>query len=698
MKKITLDTIFKPTSVAVIGASTSKDAIGRVILHNIITNDFKGTVFPVNPKTPVINSIKCYPSVSDIPDPVDLAIIIIGRDYVKNVVEECGKLGIKAVVVITSGFKEVGPEGAKKEKELLAITKKYGMRMVGPNCFGVLNTDPEISLNATFSKQPLRRGNIGFVSQSGALGEAILDYAKKLHLGFSMFSSVGNKADISGNDLLTYWENDPDTEVILLYLENFGNPRNFTRIAQRITRKKPIIAVKAGRTSAGARAISSHTGALASIEVGIDAFFNQCGVLRVTTVNELFDLASAFANQPIPKGDRIAIVTNAGGPGILATDAIVSLGLKIAKFSEETISVLRANLDKAAAVKNPIDVIASGGPQEYKVAIEAMFQDPNVDAILIIFVPTVFIDKYSVAKAIGETVSKYENSKTVLSCFMGDPETEFRTAGKYNIPIYTFPESAAKALSAMVKHSHWQQKEDGKFVRFKGDKQRVRQIIKEAKQQKSKVILGHEALQILDAYDIPVSNSIPIKNLGELKRGMKKLGLPLALKVVSPEMIHKTDVGGVKVNLRSEERVIATFDQMKQKFSSSAKSFLMQEMVKGNVETVLGMQRDPTFGPLMMFGLGGIYVEVMKDVTFKIHPITDLDAQEMVASIKGSPLLVGFRGAKPVDIDILKEVILRLAQLADDFPQFESFDINPFFAAPDATNSKAVDARFVLGT
>ncbi|MEE9168674.1 MAG: acetate--CoA ligase family protein [bacterium] len=693
-----LDAIFRPSSVAVIGASTHKDSIGRVILHNIIMNDFKGKVFPVNPGAQVIHSIKCYPSVLEIPDPVDLAVIVVRRDLVLHVLEQCGAKGVKGVVIITSGYKEVGANGAAREREVVQVVKKYGMRLVGPNCFGVLNTESDVSLNATFSKQNPIPGKIGFMSQSGALGETILNYAQKLHLGFSMFASVGNKADISGNDLLTYWEDDPRTEVILLYLENFGNPQHFTKIAQRISRHKPIIAVKAGRTAAGARAISSHTGVLASIEVGIDAFFDQCGVLRVATVEGLFDLAAAFTNQPIPKGDRVAIVTNAGGPGILATDAVVGLGLKMAQFSDKTTDYLRANLDKAAAVGNPIDVIASGGPDAYRVAMEAAFQDENVDAIIVIFVPPIVVDERAVARAIIEAKTKYKNGKTVLGCFMGAPEGISGTDEmiEHNIPLYTFPESAAQALAAMVKYGRWKELPSGQSVSFDGKREVVQRIIDRTVRKKRLAILGQEAMAILSAYDIPVAKSETIRQAGKLSAAIKEVGLPLVMKIDNPDMIHKTDAGGVILDLRNEGEVKSALVQMKLKFGDRISGILLQEMVRDGVETIMGMHSDPSFGRLMMFGLGGVFVEVMQDVSFKILPFTDLDAREMIASVKGYPLLSGFRGNPAVDINLLEEVLLRLAQLVTDFPQFESFDINPFMASAERSGCKAVDAGFVL--
>ena len=696
-----LDGIFRPKSIAVIGASTRKGTIGREILHNLIENEFNGKVFPVNPKASVIHSIKCYSTILDVPDAVDLAIIIVPRDSVKMILEQCGEKGVKGVVVITSGFKETGEEGAKRELELMEVVRRYNMRMVGPNCFGVLNSDPNYSMNATFSKTKPPVGNVGFMSQSGALGEAILDYANRLHLGISMFASVGNKADISGNDILAYWEDDPNTELILLYLENFGDPRRFTRIAREITRKKPIVAVKAGRTAAGAKAISSHTGVLAGLDVGTDALFDQCGVQRVTSVNELFDVAIAFSNQPLPKGDRIAIITNAGGPGILATDAVVSLGMKMAAFEPKTLRNLKANLPPIAAVNNPIDVIAAGGPDSYRAAMDAVLSDKNVDGVIVIFVPPIVVDHEAVIRTIVEVIARYHNNKTVLGCFMGVPDgiAALEEMAKHKIPIYTFPESAAKAMWAMTRYRKWIERPEGKMPDFKVNKDRVKRIVDAAVRAKREMIIGEEALEILDAYGVGVAGSMKAKSIQDMKKAASKPGFPLVMKIDDPAIAHKTDAGGVVTDLRSKPELEDAFRKMKKRFSRPREKFvgvILQEMVKDGVETIMGMHDDPSFGPLMMFGLGGIYVEVMKDIAFKVHPLTDYDAEEMIKSVKGYPMLTGFRGSPAVDLKILEEALMRLSILVSDFPIFESLDVNPFIVAEKAGESKAVDARFIL--
>ena len=699
--KRNLDGIFKPKSIAIIGASTKGGTIGHEILHNLIEFHFNGKVFPVNPKAEVIHSIKCYSTILDVPDAVDLAIIVVPRDHVAAVLDQCGRKGVKGIVTITAGFKETGPEGTRHEQKLVDIVRQYNMRMVGPNCFGVLNAEKGISMNATFSKESPLRGKVGFLSQSGALGEAILGYANELNLGFSMFVSVGNKADISGNDLLEYWKDDPGTDIILMYLESFGEPETFTRIAREITRKKPIIAVKAGRTDAGAKAVSSHTGALAGLDVGTDAFFDQCGILRVTSIDELFDVAVAFSNQPIPRGDRIAIITNAGGPGILATDAVVSLGMKMAKFEKKTIKHLRANLLAVAAVENPVDVIASGGPDAYRAAMDAVLSDKNVDAVIVIFVPPVVVDHRAVINGILEMIEKHKNDKTVLGCFMAVPSgiAGSEEMVKNKIPIYTFPESAAKAMAKMVRYRKWIDRPRGKVIRHKVDKSRAKRIVEDSYKTGIKTIVGEDALNILDAYGINIAQSeraTSRKKIGEIA---SRLGFPLIMKIDDPDIVHKSDVGGVSGILSNEREALVAFSDMKKRFSGSSKKFsgvILQELVTGGVETIIGMNHDASYGSLMMFGLGGIYVEIMKDVAFKIHPVTDYGAREMVRAIKGYPLLEGFRGAVKVNIKSVEDAIIRLSQLVGDFPEIESCDINPFIASPRGKISKAVDARLVL--
>ena len=712
-----LDSIFKPKTIAVIGASNKPGSIGNVIVNNLLKYQYRGKIYPVNPKADKIGWLQCYPSALDIPDEVDLAIIVVPRDFVKSSLEQCGEKGVKGIVAITAGFKAIGGEGIDKENDLIEVVKKYNMRMVGPNCYGVVNTDEEISLNSTFSKLKPLRGKIAFMSQSGALGEVVIDYTNMLNLGFSMFASTGNKADISDIDILEYWKDDPTTEIILLYLENIEQPQKFTKLAKEITRHKPIFAVKAGRTAAGAKAISSHTGVLAGGDTATDAVFKQCGIIRIDTIDELFDVAQAFAAQPLLKGDRIAVITNAGGPGILATDAVEGLGLKMAKFEQKTIEFLKLNLQSMAAVTNPIDVIASGGPDAYGAAMEAVLTDKNVDGVIVIFVPPILVDSKAVLKAIADRVVKFNNNKTVLACLMGSPQgiAGSEQLTEINVPFYLFPESAARAMKAMTDYREVIDRPIGKTVKFTVKKDRANQIVEKALKDNHKAILGDEALKILSAYGIGIPRSATVKTQKELTSALAKLKLPVAMKIDDPSISHKTDVGGVVVNLTTKTEVIDAFKTMRKKFgvrghkSTTGKlahgdgryspefaGVFIQQMVTDGTEIIMGMSDDPSFGPLIMFGLGGIHVEVLKDVAFKVHPLTDRDAAEMIYSVKGYPLLTGFRGASPVDIKVLQDTLLRLSQLVTDFPQFKSLDINPFIAGKDAKHSIAVDARFIL--
>lgn len=695
-----LDAIFRPRSIAVIGASSTHRSIGRQILHNLVSCEFQGKVFPVNPHAEVINSIKAYPSVLKIPDPVDLAIIVVPRQLVPAVAEECGRKGVGGLIVISAGFKEAGRAGAELERQTLAIVKKYGMRMVGPNCFGVVNTASGFQLNATFGKTYPKRGRIAFVSQSGALGEAIMNHAQVLHIGFSMIASIGNKADISGNDLLQYWAEDQDTDIILMYIENFGNPRKFIEIARRLSLRKPIVVVKSGRTTQGARAASSHTGALAGLDVSADAFFEQTGVIRVDTVEQLFDVASLLANQPRPRGRRVAIATNAGGPAILAVDALVSQGLEVPSLSESTTRKLKKCLPPETNVANPLDLIAGAGPKEFEKALKVLKSDRSLDALISIFVPPITVDPAEVSRAIVAGVKG--SSKPILACFMGvrSGSEGVRILKENNIPVYDFPEAIGKTLERLVWYDEWLKRPFGKIRSYQVDKKAVARIIRRAHKAGQKEIVGSEGLDILSAYGIPVAAYSIAETMTQAVSKANSIGFPVVMKIHTPRVLHKTEVDGVRTDLRTEDEIRRAFGEMEKAVfrggHSGKFSVALQKMVKGGVETVMGMTLDPTYGPLIMFGLGGVFVEIMKDVSFRVCPVSDTTAEKMVTSIKSAPLLSGFRGSKPVDQPRLVSCLLRLSQLVSDFDDFEEIDINPFIALPVRGGSAAVDARFLL--
>ncbi|UCE39481.1 MAG: acetate--CoA ligase family protein [Thermoplasmata archaeon] len=697
-----LDAIFKPRSIAVVGTSRKEGTIGREVLHNLVAYGFNGPVYPVNPKAEYVNSIKCYPNVSTIPDGVDLTIIVIPKENVLSVVSECGEKGVKGIVVISAGFKEIGEKGIQLEKELVGLIKKYDMRLVGPNCMGVINTAKDIRMDATFGSTLPLDGHVGFMSQSGALGNIILEYADELKIGFSKFISMGNKADVSGNDMLMDLENDENTNIILMYLESFGNPRKFVKIARRLTKKKPVIAVKAGRTRAGAKAASSHTGALAGLDVAVDALFEQCGVLRATSIEELFDYALAFSNQPLPEGKRVAIVSNAGGPGIIATDACVSLGLDMSTFEDETYQKLKNALPEEASTQNPVDILGDGGPERYEKALDAVLKDKNVDAVITIFVPPLMSRALDVALAISNVSAKYH--KPVLGCFMGREEvlTSIQELEKNNIPAYLFPESAAKSIAGMYKFNEYRRRREGDIRQFDVDKEMVQNIISKAKDAGRTYLSQNEVKEILIAYGFSFPQSQLAKGEDEAANIAKRIGFPVALKIASDEIIHKSDAKGVALDLKDEKEVREGYKQILKEVGQTTSAtkidgIVVQAMVKGGKETILGMSLDPNFGPLIMFGLGGIYVEVLKDVTFRIAPITDLDAQEMIKSIKSYPLLSGIRGEEPADIDSIEEYIQRLSRLVEDFPEIEELDVNPLVVFEKGRCCNVVDARIKIG-
>ncbi len=695
-----LDAIFRPKSVAVIGASTRRGTIGRETLHNILVAEFNGKVFPVHPKASVIHSIKAYSTILDVPDAVDLAIVIVRKELVKDIVSQCGEKGVKGLVVMSAGFSEIGLEGKKREQEVLQVVQEHGMRMIGPNCFGVVNTDQDVNLNATFGKIYPKCGRVGFITQSGAMGEAIMNHAKELGIGFSVVASIGNKADISSNDILAYLKEDPRTDVILMYLENFGNPRNFTQIAREVSRVKPIVAVKSGRTKLGAKAASSHTGALAGLDVGVDALFDQTGVMRVDTIEELFDVAKALSTQPVPKGKRVVVVTNAGGPGILATDALISNGMEMPPLSPATVRKLKKFIPEEASFSNPMDMIAGAGPTEFKLTLDAVKSDTRYDSIIPIFVPPVMVDQLEVAKNIHQSLA--DCKKTVLACFMGagGGSEGIEYLKKHNIPVYIYPEAIAKTLATVYKYKERIARQDGKPKTFRVNAEKVQQIVDNAVERGSSTIVGDAAITILAAYGIPAAGYRYAHSAKDAADIANEMGYPVVMKINTPPTLHKTEVGGVMVDLRTDKEVRSAFKALQTRVGEAEGhvgfSVAMQKMISGGIETVMGMTDDPSFGPLIMFGLGGVYVEVMKDVSFRINPLTDQGAKAMIRSLRSYPLLTGFRGAPPVDLETVEETLLRLSQLVKDFDCFSEIDINPFIASPDKSKCKAVDARFIV--
>lgn len=693
-----LDKLLRPSSVAVVGASRRPGTIGYQILHNLVTHGYTGVVYPVNPGARSVHSIAAYPSVGSIPDEVDLAVVVVPKEHVLDVVEACGEKGVGGVVVISAGFREVGGEGVERERALLETVRRHGMRLVGPNCMGVVNTHSEWSMNATFAPNMPPPGVSSFMSQSGALGVTILDYASEYGIGINHFVSVGNKPDVSGNDLLEYWEEDDDTKVILMYLENFGNPRRFTRIARRVTRRKPIVVVKSGRTSAGARAASSHTGAMAGTDAATDALLAQCGVLRADSVEDLFDMAMAFEGQPIPAGDRVAIVTNAGGPGIIIADACESRGLDVVELSDETQRTLREAFPEEASVRNPVDMIASATSEGYRIALDAVLSDERVDGAIAAFVPPLGIRQLDVASAIVSIRPKHPD-KPILAVLMGreglpEGRAELNEVG---IPAYTFPESASRALASMVRYRRWLERPVQEPRRFEVDRVRVEEILDRASEEGRDRLLEPEALEVFDAYGISVVEHRVARTSSDAVRAARGLGYPVVLKGVSPDVVHKSEAGLVQVDVHDDDGVREAFRTVTSSADEAGVDLagvLVARCHSGGKETIVGMTTDPGFGPVLMFGLGGIYVEALQDVAFRLQPVSEIDAREMLDGIRARSLLEGLRGEVGVDRERLVETIQRVSQLVGDHPRIRELDINPFLALPDG--GVALDGRISL--
>ncbi len=693
-----LDALFAPKSVAVIGASNRKGSVGRAVFTNILLNEYTGTVYPVNPKDRSISGVRSYPSVQDLPESVDMAVVVVPAAVVPSVTEECGKKGVKSLIIISAGFKEVGQDGAALEHQVSSLAQKYSMRMVGPNCLGTINTDPEVRLNASFASQMPVEGSIAFASQSGALGEAVIDYAAGEGIGFSKFISVGNKADVNENDILEYLRADPKTKVILLYVEDIVDGRKFVDTVTRVTEEKPIIAVKAGVSPEGAKAASSHTGALAGSDEAYNAILKQSGVLRVESIIDLFDYARAFAKQPPPRGNRVAIITNGGGPGIMATDASVRYGLQISQFSEATKAKLRAGLPKEASVNNPVDLIGDAQADRYELALHAL-DDESVDCGLVLLTPQAMVDLRKVAETIATVGPK--SGKTILTSILGltDITPAVEVLESNNIPHYTFPESAVRALAAMYEYQRWVDRPRTQVKHFDVDIGKAQDIISTAKRAGLTNLPQDDALRILSTYGLPVIKTETASSKTEAIEAAKRIGYPVAMKIVSPDVVHKIDVGGVKLDLNSDQDISEAYDEILKNVkaripNARIEGVLLQEFVTGGTETIIGIHRDPKFGPLLMFGLGGIYVEAYRDVSFRLAPIRELSADNMISQIRGSKILQGFRGQPPADTKAIAECIERLSQLSIELPDVVELDVNPLVAFQNGC--RALDARIIV--
>src|SRR5579864_8307621 len=692
--------ILSPASVAVIGASRTRGSIGAELFHNLLEMRFKGPIYPVNPSATEIEGVPCHASVLDIKDAVDLAVITVPAAHVIEVAGQCASKGVRGLVVISAGFGEAGREGAELQRRLVEICRQSGMRLVGPKCMGVINTSPDVSLDATFAPDRPVRGRIGFLSQSGGLGIAVMARAQAIGSGMSSFVSVGNKADISGNDLIQYWESDPETALIMLYLESFGNPRKFARIARRVSRSKPILAVKAGRTQAGNRATSSHTGALLSAsDVTVDALFQQAGVIRTDTLAELFDAALLIGSQPLPKGNRVAILTNAGGPAILCADACEAAGLVVPALPEAVRAELATFLPAAASTGNPVDMLADAKGVDYRRAIGILARRPEIDSVIVIFTPPLVTPAAEVIRAIHSAAMEMTERVPLLSVFMSKQATpRVIRSGGVAIPHYPFPEEAARALSLAARYGAWRALPDETPPALEGiQRDRADAVIAAALEHEPGWMAPEAVAELLSCYGVPLVESRIAATAREAGRAARELGGAIALKAIAPGVLHKSDAGGVRLGLKGAVSVERAAGQMAESFEQAGhpiQAFQIQPIVEGGVEMIVGVVQDQHFGPVLACGAGGTATELLKDVAVRITPITQGEAGRMVRSLRTFPLLDGYRGAPRADVAALEDVLLRVSALVEAHPQIAEMDLNPLIVHP--AGAVAVDARIRL--
>ena len=693
---------FYPKSIAVVGASSKEGTLGYELLGNLLKFGYKGKLYPINPKADTIHDLKCYKSLSDIEDAVDLAVIMLGKNFVLQSIDECKDKNIDSVIVITAGFKEVGEEGVTLEQDLMSKVKKYGMRLVGPNCMGIINTKSDVLMNGTFIKGTPVAGGIGFVSQSGALGAAVLKIIEKFDIGFSQFLSIGNKADVSENDLIEYWKTNKDVGVITAYLESFSDSKEFLNICRDVTKHKPVIAIKAARTSAGMKAASSHTGALASADTIAQTLFEQSGVIRVDSVEDMFNLAKAFDRAKLPAGNRVGILTNAGGPAILTVDEADKCVLDVVNLSENTKSKLREIVLPEASVNNPVDLLPPANAQVYGKAAEIMLADENVDAGILILGPPLMYDTVEITKNLCEAANKSGKCAIVVVMSQDEIIADVAKVAPERPPVFNSAEKAAWAIGEMLKYKKHKETQDGVVKKFNVNSKGVKSIIKKYKT--GNVYLDfNDVYDILNHYEMPIVETKISRNVQHSIYDANQIGFPVVAKVFGRELVHKSDVGGVVLNIQDEEELINVESRiiagLKEKgIDSKLEGFILQPFTKieDGVETILGAFEDKQAGHLLMFGLGGIFVEVFKDVKFRVAPLTDFDAQSMIKSIKSYEILKGIRGKKSVDIDFIEENLLKLSQLVTDFPEFSEIDLNPFVFSPNRNKSKILDARIKL--
>ena len=705
-----LQRFFHPERVAVVGASRNRDSIGGLVFHNVLDGGFSGVVYPVNRSATHVQGVAAYPSLAACPDVPDLAIICVPSHLVNDLIDEAGELGVKAVCIVTAGFAEIGGEGIARQEDLIARARGFGLRVVGPNCMGLLNGHAEVRFNGTFSSTFPRPGRVSMSSQSGALGLAVLEHVHELGFGISTFVSVGNKADISGNDLLLYWEDDPHTDVILMYLESFGNPRKFSRIARRISLRKPIVVVKSGRTSSGVRAASSHTAAISSGDSAVAALFEQTGVIRTETLEELFDVATLLATQGLPRGRKVAVLTNAGGPGILAADALEAYGLDLPRLSDRTIEELRRFLPEEAGVANPIDMIASASPETYAQAIRVLAEADEIDSVFVIFVATPTAGHLDISRALIDAKRDLPPDVPLLSVFMSSSQQVPAELAEAGIPTFAFPEAAARALGRVRSYARWRRRPLGRIVEPEGmDREAARSLVDAVLRGGDEPSAGvdeagiwatnEQAEALLRCYGIPLARSVTVTSPEQGAEAQRHLDVPVAVKLDAP--IHKADVGGVALDLTSPEAVSAAIERIHATLVTSdldehAGRFIVQEMIGEGIEMVVGVSHDPSFGPVVVTGMGGTLVELLRDVSVRVTPLTDTDVEEMLATLRMAPLLHGYRGSPPTDRAALRDLLYRVNAMVEDLPEVSELDLNPVFVRPEGRGVVVADLRLRL--
>lgn len=698
-----LEVFFAPKAVAVIGASRDPHSVGYSVLANVVQGGFPGQVYPVNPRATEIAGLRAYPSVLDIPGPVDLAIVVVPAPLVASVMDQCGRKGVKGAVVISAGFRETGHQGLVREQEVVEAARRYGMRLLGPNVLGIIDTISR--LNASFAGPMPPKGPIAFMSQSGALLATVLDISRQAlsSLAFSHVLSLGNKADLNEVDFLRAWADDPNTRVIMAYLEDVVDGRAFMDAGRYTTRRKPVVAIKSGITAAGSRAAASHTGSLAGSEQAYSAAFRQSGVIRAATVEDLFDYSTALAYQPLPQGDTVAIVTNAGGPGILATDACERYGLRVATLSPETATYLRGKLPPASSVYNPVDVLGDAHADRYALALESVLRDANVSAAVVILTPQIITEPVQTAQEVVSAAKRY--GKPVLGCFMGGAlvakGVEVLVHG--GVPNYPIPERAVAALGAMWRYRQWVDSPPLQAPSFPMNEGAVRRILDAARADGRVALMDFESLAVLSACGVRVPRMELVETPEAAMDAARRIGFPVVMKIASPDILHKSDVGGVVVGVSEPEQVRRTFDEVLRRARSRVPGadiwgVTVQEQIARGKEVIVGMSRDAQFGPMLMFGLGGIYVEVLRDVSFRIAPLSEREAREMVEEVRSSRLLAGVRGEPPSDVDAVVETILRVSQLVTRFPEIAEMDINPLVVGVRGEGCVALDARMAIAS